>query len=664
MKTSKIQPNQTKLEDMELIRTWTGNFSKEPENLPISFDLNGKRITGIPNSWNPQRMRRRIDANLIETIFESREPNTGLTIRVEGLEYLDYPVVEWTAWFTNQGEQPTGLLSNIQAFDKTIEGASPVLYHCNGDFYSETGYTPEETPVNESAMLLYTPNGGRPSDGAFPYYRLSFKDCGLTLAIGWPGQWAAQFKGTRNGVHIIAGQEKTHLCLQPGEKIRTPRITLLAWTGDQTRAVNLWRRWYLAHVLPRTHGQPLQPKLAVCGPEDGEEFTAATEVNQLENIDKFVRYGFDFDVWWIDAGWYPCYNENHERRWWNTGTWIPDPERFPNGMRPVSEHAALHGTDLLVWFEPERVRPGSWLAREHPDWLLRSEKDDNSLLNLGDPIVRQWLTDHVDSQIKNNGIKIYRQDFNFPILDHWRSNDAEDRQGMNENLHVQGYLQFWDDLLERNPGLWIDSCSSGGRRNDLETMRRSVPLHYTDYGYGNHPIKLAFHRTLFEWIPYFKESTLSWDLHGNERFDDKIDSFSFHCAMAAMLFVTLDIRRGDYDYKLAVRLTDLWRKVADLIIYGDYYPHTPFHKSPSEWVAWQFDMPDEGRGMVQAIRLPDCNQDTLDLKFKGLDENCEYRLENPESKEIKERSGADLIVRGLRVTIPPRSGAIWIYNKI
>jgi alpha-galactosidase len=32
-----------------------------------------------------------------------------------------------------------------------------------------------------------------------------------------------------------------------------------------------------------------------------------------------------------------------------------------------------------------------------------------------------------------------------------------------------------------NPQLRIDSCASGGRRNDLETMRRAVPLWRSDY---------------------------------------------------------------------------------------------------------------------------------------------------------------------------------------
>ena len=107
-------------------------------------------------------------------------------------------------------------------------------------------------------------------------------------------------------------------------------------------------------------------------------------------------------------------------------------------------------------------------------------------------------------------------------------------------------------------------------------MRRSVPLHYSDYGYGIAPVKLSFHQTLFEWLPYFKEVTLSWDLSGPARFDKQVDSYSYHCAMAPMLALGMDIRRDDYDYALSKKMIAIWRRASDLILYGDYYPHTPF----------------------------------------------------------------------------------------
>ncbi|MFN8492647.1 MAG: alpha-galactosidase [Caldilineaceae bacterium] len=650
--------------DMERSRTWAGRFIASAAALPISFAVDGQTIHGIPAAWQPVATQRRIDANLVETIFEGRTPQSGLEIRVECTEYLDYPVVEWVAWLTNQGTEPTPILSNIRALDGAFSGAAPVLYHCNGDFYSETGYTPQETPLQTGDTLTFAPNGGRGCDGAFPYYRVTFAEGGFALAIGWPAQWSATFQQVNDGVQIQAGQEKTHLRLLPGETIRTPRITLLSWAGDSARAVNLWRRWYLAHVLPRPNGQPLRPLLACAATDDGEEFTAATTENQIRYMDKFKQRGLDFDVWWIDAGWYPCYNKEHVRKWTVTGTWEPDAERFPTGLKPISDHAAVSGADLLLWFEPERVRPGTQLDVEHADWLLHIPESENGLLNLGNPACREWLTDHVCQLIKDNGIKIYRQDHNFPPLAHWRKNEAEDRQGINENLHVQGYLQFWDDLLARNPGLWLDSCASGGRRNDLETMRRSVPLHYTDYGYGDHPVKLAFHRTLYEWIPYFKECTLSWDGGSKDRFDNQIDSYAYHCGFAPMLFATLDIRRDDYDYAMACKMIEVWRKTADLLLYGDYYPHTAFHKRAEAWVAWQFDCPETGRGLVQGIRLPAAAAETLTIHPQGIQPTGKYWFENPETGETKSLTGEELRRDGFTFALPARSGAIWLYQML
>ena len=651
-------------EDMSIIRAWVARYFAHAADLPISFTLDGQVVRGIPESWQTSVDRRRIDANIIETVFEGADLRSGLKVRVECAEYLDYPVIEWVAWLTNAGQSPTPIIGDLQALDATFEGTAPVLTHCNGDYYSVDGYTPTPTPMRPGETLAFAPNGGRACDGAFPYYRVAFEGHGLSIAIGWPAQWAARFEGRQDGIAIRAGQEKTHLRLMPGERIRTPRMTVMAWSGDETRAVNVWRRWYLAHILPRPNGQPMRPLLACAATDEGEEFTAATEENQIRFIDKFRQKGIRPDVWWIDAGWYPCYNEQHERRWWITGTWKPDPERFPNGMKPISDHAAQGGADLLMWFEPERVRPGTALDVEHDGWLLRNPDNDNSLLNLGNPEARQWLTDHVCKLIQDNGIKIYRQDHNFPPLDHWRKNEAEDRQGINENLHVQGYLQFWDDLLARNPGLWIDSCASGGRRNDLETMRRSVPLHYTDYGYGDHPIKLAFHRTLFEWIPYFKECTLSWDQAGIERFDHDVDSYSFHCGMAAMMFATLDIRRDDYDFATACKMIDVWRNAVDLMLYGDYYEHTPFHKDAAQWVVWQFDQPETGHGLVQGIRLPAAPDETMTVKLKGLDPAGCYEFANAETGERREVAGDVLLGEGFTLALPPRNGVIWFYRTI
>ena len=129
-----------------------------------------------------------------------------------------------------------------------------------------------------------------------------------------------------------------------------------------------------------------------------------------------------------------------------------------------------------------------------------------------------------------------------------------------------------------------------------------------------------------------------------------------------MLFVTLDIRRDDYDYASARRMIDIWRRAADLMLYGDYYPHTPFHHSAQEWVSWQFDCPETGCGLVQGIRLPASPQETLIIHPKGIRPDAIYFFENAETGETRDIAGEDLINAGFTFALPARSGAIWFYR--
>ena len=105
------------------------------------------------------------------------------------------------------------------------------------------------------------------------------------------------------------------------------------------------------------------------------------------------------------------------------------------------------------------------------------------------------------------GISMYREDFNCNPLSAWQNADAAkdsngNRSGITENLYIQGHLGMWDAILEEFPNATIDSCASGGKRNDLETMRRAVPLHKTDYVYGDRTWQQAVATDMTRWIPY------------------------------------------------------------------------------------------------------------------------------------------------------------------
>ena len=629
------------------------------ESAPLTFTLDGTAHRGVPASWNPSGKRESVDANIVRKTVSGRDPESGLLLTVTEWRYRDFPVVEWMAEFANDGAEPSPLLENVRIGGE-IDGDFRAFVHGNGDTCRDDGYEWFSDELKDGGVTIH-PNDGTSCNGAFPYMKLIFEGAVLRAAVGWPHMWQASAERCGNGVRYEAGQMRCRMRILPGETMRTPRLTFLFSEGDDLRSMNLWRRWYTAHILPRENGKPVAPAMCLhywsC--EGKPEHTAATEENQVKAIRTYVERGLKPDIWWIDAGWYKC-----DYDWPRIGTWKPDPERFPNGLRPIGEACDEIGARFLLWFEPERITAGSELAEDHPDWLLPTgrEGDGNSLLNLGDPDACAWITDRVDSIIKEGHIRVYRQDFNFDPKPCWLTAESEDRQGALENLHAQGYLRFWDALIDRNPGLWIDSCASGGRRNDLETMRRAVPLHYTDVGYGEHTIKQKQFRELFEWIPYFRSHNMSWDREyvekelGREWTEN--DEFSFQCAMAPAVTYMTWWDADDGQYKRTIAAEKLWRRAADLMLRGDYEPLTECRKDPGDWYAVRFD--DNGEGFVQVIRNRAAEADRFTVTFRADPEKT-YVFEDVNGGPLAV-TGAEIRDKGFAVTLPKRTGKVLFYH--
>jgi alpha-galactosidase len=276
------------------------------------------------------------------------------------------------------------------------------------------------------------------------------------------------------------------------------------------------------------------------------------------------------------------------------------------------------------------------------------------LLNLGNPEARQWITDHVDKLITEQGIDLYRQDFNMDPLYFWRANDAPDRQGITEIRYVTGYLAYWDELRRRHPNMLIDSCASGGRRNDLETMRRAVPLTRSDYLLEpGEPISQQ-HQTygMALWIPYFGTGTSG------------LDTYRFRSQMCPAIGIGWDTRRNDLDYNLLRRLLGDWRRIAGYY-FGDYYPLTADSIKPDTWMAWQFDQPESAQGMVQAFRRSGSFCESARFELKGLDPEARYSVTDLDKESATEFTGRDLMEKGLAVLLKDRpASAILVYKRV
>jgi alpha-galactosidase len=631
------------------------DYTNDP---PFSFRYGDKTFADLLPSSTRELNSTRLDDTRSQHELRYRDPETGLEVRCVAVEYLDFPTVEWTLYFKNTGAKDTPIVSDIQALDARFNRladdvyarfARPgefILHHHTGSICAPNDYEPHASVLKPKETKQLASAGGRGSNGEFPYFNIEWPGEGVIAVVGWPGQWIATFtRDEGTGLRVAAGQELTHFTLHPGEEVRTPLVVLQFWKGGPVDAQNTWRRWMIAHNVPRPGGQLHPMHLAGCSSHFFGEMVTADEASQFQFIDRYVEERIPIDYWWMDAGWYV-----NASGWPNTGTWEVDTKRFPRGLRAITDHAHAKGIKTIVWFEPERVTPGTWLYETHPEWLLGKD-GEQKLLDLGNPDAWKWLVDHTDKLLTDQGIDLYRQDFNMDPLDYWRNADAPDRQGVTEIRHVTGYLAFWDELLRRRPGLRIDTCASGGRRNDLETLRRAVPLWRSDY--IMEPIGAqGCTYGISSWIPF----------HGTGVKEP--DAYLFRSMMTPYPNCLWDARRTDLNYDELRRLTSQWKQIAPNYA-GDFYPLTPYSLDRGAWIGWQFDRPEAGEGMVQVFRREGSIYRSADLVLCGLDLAARYTITDLDSpNNPREMTGGDLLEKGLPVEIGSRPGsALFTYKR-
>lgn len=630
------------------MREWTARaFLQAPppgDTLPFSFVYGDKKssdalgkwprtVTAVPSSKPGEKTTR----------IAWADPETGLQVLCELTEFTDTPGVEWMVRLTNRGQTDSPVIDQFRALDFSVPAANPVLRYSQGSTKSKEDFLPHEQIVTAEALRIGCALG-RSSQVALPFFNLYDKDGpgGTMLGIGWSGQWEVTFQRVGDRVQASAGQERLRTFLKPGESIRAPRILLMRYAGtDPMQGHHLLRHLLLTHDAPRAGGQLAMTPTASCSYDAYDNGSTVDEANQLETIATAAPLGVE--AYWLDAGWY---GKGHWSK--SVGTWDARPESFPHGLKPLGDAAHKAGMKMIVWFEPERVMKGTTIAVEHPEFVHGGA--EGGLFKLDDPAACRWMTDLLDKHIREDGIDILRIDYNLEPLKFWRADDAPGREGVTENHYMDGLYALWDELRARHPDLIIDNCASGGRRIDLETVRRSVILWRSDLEV-KHPPKPDGDQCqtagLCLWVPLNAAGCVNFDPYFLR------SAYTTGTAFADLRQEPPEtVRRACAEIK---ELRELWL--------GDYYPLTDIGIDESHWMAWQFDRPDLGRGFATVFRRPGVKEPTFIAALHGLEPDAAYEVRLPDAGRTQTLRGRELA--HFRVEVPQAPGSVLLlYRKL
>ena len=625
---------------------------------PIIFKYDGTEYAGFAGFALESETYENIERG-VESTLVLRHPDIPAAFKLVARVFPKESAYEYVVYITNDGKENTENFRHVY-FEMEFEGDGAKISGIKGDAGGQN-YTPYEHDLTDRPRYNDTCTSGRPSHGVFPYYNLSYGDGGTFIAIGWPGNWTAKFNYSKSKktTTLTAGQNSLDTYLLPGETIRTPLMGFVEYTGltpgEQT---NAWRHYYINDVMRKIDGE-LTP--VYTGVSSGCSGTTTNKL--LLMLSSHHQNGVNPELVWLDAGWYTGAN-GEAVGWPQTGSMDMDLNRFPDAMSNIGKYTAAHGMRMMIWFEPESIRleKDAFLAGQEgfkEEWFLPRVMEGSWLqgyiMNLTDPACVDWVFAKICKVIDESGATAFRSDFNCDPAGAWTAADTKGRKGMTENLYVQGYLSLWDKIIERYPGIYMDSCASGGGRNDLETMKRGVPLHYTDWFDGNHEdydMKGKMTQALFAWFPYFK----------NEIYQTT-NMYKVRMNYAPLSLMNLNgLLQKDTDWTYTKQGYAEFEQIRDYF-YADYYQLFEWKSGADRWNGWEFYDPETASGYASVFCHTGTKDTTATVKLKGLDPERQYQIADLDGLVEITADGKTLMEQGITVTVPEKPYAVILLIK-
>lgn len=618
-------------------------------DFPFDFEIDGKSIKKSPDDWSVS-VGTESDTGAVRrggqtTYITLRNTSKKLTATVEATIYEENATCEWTVYIKNDGDSDSEIISEFYALDDTFATGKAMLYYSDGSSDEPSDFILNEKKV-DSFKNTFNSDDGRPTDKYLPYFNISGEDSGIILGIGWTGLWEATVEKDGDGTALTVKQENFEAYLLPKEEVRSPLVSLCFYNGNNAiKGFNTFRNWVLDCVYPETIPHTVT-MMEVAGPE-----SIATSDQIIDTLNTFGDDIFsNVDNFWMDAGWYK-YTESWAD---GVGNWTVDTGRYDNGISELSSYASEKGLGHVLWYEPERVCIGTDLyntGSEHDKWLVNND-DYFVMWNLAEEDALNYLCEYIDASIKENGVTVYRQDFNFAPEEYWNKADEEyynGRTGICENHYVTNLYRFLDYLCKNNEGLIIDNCASGGRRLDLEMTRRSFPAWRSDYNCAYHDDIYEATQSMTYGISFWLPVTGTINYVGSE-----------YQARSAILPSVLDTF-GTVTSEYFAEYTEQRE-----LMTGNYFPIENGGYSKDKIHAMQYSLPDGSMGEAFIYKRADVEETEFTVKLNGLNPDSKYEIYDIDSPDdVTTLTGKELMEKGFTIPLPDGEKAIiMMFNEV
>ena len=339
-------------------------------------------------------------------------------------------------------------------------------------------------------------------------------------------------------------------------------------------------------------------------------------------LEDLKKSNLGIDTFVLDDGWF---RKNEASK---LGDWIPDPDKFRDGLDYVINKCKDLGFNFGLWFEPEMISEDSALYNEKPEWVIHS--DSIKPLESRWQFVLDFSIPEVVDYIYDKMANIFR---NYPNITYvkWDMNrNISDMSSMDKyHGNILGVYKLYERLTKEFPYIFIEGCSGGGGRFDPGILYYSPQIWTSDNTDAYTRSFIQYGTSLAYPLSAMSNHVTAVPNHQTKR-SISLESRSNMAYLGAFGYELNPSLLSEDEKKFIRKQVQTYKKYQQLILKGDLYRlKNPFE---SEEFGFQLISKDKEEVLIVLMR-----QQTMGVtmpmtlvKPKALDPNKCYKIMDSE----------------------------------
>ena len=229
-----------------------------------------------------------------------------------------------------------------------------------------------------------------------------------------------------------------------------------------------------------------------------------------------------------------------------------------------------------------------------------------------------------------------------------------------------GHYRLWDKIIDycRKTGkcTYVDSCASGGGRNDIESLRRGIPFMRSDADRTTTALRLSMSASFNPWIPFHGSATKETAGELDASVGSGSDAYIYRASYLPIFnYGEAFVHNPDLDYDQMRFFIGEWKSIRHLLA-RDMYVLTPWHARSDRlgWTAFAYDAPELGDSLLLAFRMEECEEECCAVRLPFAEAGAQYELTNVDTSEKQIASGDDLRQGSLLLTLAEKRSCLML----